>query len=221
MKQWIQRCSILSLTVMMAGSLAACGQKAAPNPSTNTRTQSNQAYNQGTGTTGTNNAAANRTGGTQSYGGQYASYAAPGTAGNMGTTGNMYGTGITGTGTTKNMGNTGTAQQRAVANRAASVASKVPGVMRATAVAHGKDVVIGLDINNVARGRATIERDVQRAVKSAEPGYNVHVSADRGIHQRVRTLNDRMRAGHPIHTLTQDVGVLIRDVGRTITAPFR
>lgn len=187
MKQWIKRCTVLSVAVMMAGSLAACGQKAAPNPST-TRTQNYQMH-----------ATPNYTNGMQPYG-NYTPYAAPGGV-------HPYTTGNT--------------KQHAAADRAASVAAKVPGVTHATAVVHGKDVVVGLDINNVTRGRAKIERDVQRAVKSAEPGYNVHVTADRGIHQRVRTLNDRVRAGHPIHTLTQDVGVLIRDIGRAVTTPFR
>lgn len=115
------------------------------------------------------------------------------------------------------------ATEQAVADRMVHEAAKVPGVSHATAVVNGRDAVIGLDITNTAHGqnRAAVEHKVLAAVKQAEPGYNVHVTADHQIHQRIRTLHTRMQAGHPIRTLTNDVGVIIRDIGHAITAPFR
>jgi spore cortex protein len=110
---------------------------------------------------------------------------------------------------------------RAAADRMAAIAANVPGVTRATAIVHGNDAVIGIDTTNVTKGRPAIERQVYNAVKAAEPRYNVYVTTDSTLHQRIRTLNDQMRTGHPIRTLAQDVGVIIRDIGRAVTAPFR
>ncbi|BAU25965.1 YhcN/YlaJ family sporulation lipoprotein [Aneurinibacillus soli] len=112
--------------------------------------------------------------------------------------------------------------ERAAADRMVHTARKVPGVAHATAVVNGKDAVIGLDITNTAaQNKRAVEYKVANAVKKAEPGYNVHVTTDTQLNQRIRTLNTQVQAGHPIRTLANDVGVIIQDIGRAVTAPFR
>lgn len=112
--------------------------------------------------------------------------------------------------------------ERAAADRMVRTATKVPGVVHATAVVNGKDAVIGLDITNTAaQNKRAIEYKVAHAVKKAEPGYNVHVTTDAQLHQRIRTLNTQVQTGHPVRTLANDVGIIIKDIGRAVTAPFR
>lgn len=87
--------------------------------------------------------------------------------------------------------------KQAVTDRVVNTAANIQGVTHATAVVSGRDAVIGLDINKGTKNRAMIEREVANAVKKANPGYSVHVTADRTLHQRIRTLNSQVRSGHP------------------------
>jgi spore cortex protein len=198
MKKAIKNLAVVSLIAVSASSIAACGQKAAPNKGTTpgARTQSYQygapGYNTGMHPYGT-----------QPHG--VAPYANYGTAPNTGG-------GITGPRTLS--------AQTAVAERAANDAKKVPGVARATAVCQGNDIVIGIDTVHTTN-RTALERKVAHVVKAAEPRYNVYVTSDKVIHQRIRTVSDQVRTGHPVRTLANDISTIIRDIGRAVTAPFR
>ncbi|WP_047153014.1 YhcN/YlaJ family sporulation lipoprotein [Aneurinibacillus tyrosinisolvens] len=110
--------------------------------------------------------------------------------------------------------------EQRVADHMARLATGVKGVSRASAVVNGKDVIIGIDGANAADAKVK-EREVYQALRKSQPGYNIHVTSDRNLHQRIRTLNTQMAAGHPVRDLTADIGALIRDIGRTVTAPFR
>lgn len=115
-----------------------------------------------------------------------------------------------------------------IAERVADVAEDVPGVSRATAIVYGNDIVIGIDQRKQKDVRA-LEQKVRHMVQSKEPGYNVHVTSDDKIHTRIRSVytnmnnnnTNRITAGHPIRDLGNDVAYIIRDIGRTVTAPFR
>jgi YhcN/YlaJ family sporulation lipoprotein len=115
-----------------------------------------------------------------------------------------------------------------VAERVADVAEDVPGVSRATAIVYGNDIVVGIDGTNNKDVRA-LEREVQRIVKSREPGCNVHVTADDDIHTRIQSVytnmnnynTNQVNPDHPIRDLGTDVTDIIRDIGRTVTAPIR
>ena len=76
-----------------------------------------------------------------------------------------------------------------------------------------------------------VENNVRQRVQAKEPGYKVHVTSDAKIHTRIHTIyttmntnmNNNMRnnPGHPVRALGTDMADVIRDIGRTVTAPFR
>lgn len=112
-------------------------------------------------------------------------------------------------------------REKAVADRMVREAMKIPAVAYATAVVNGQDAVIGIDINtDNKRNAVAIEHKVAAAVKKAEPRYNVHVTANRLIHEQIRTLHTQMQGEHPVRTLTNDVKVIIRDIDRSIRLPL-
>ncbi|WCK55755.1 YhcN/YlaJ family sporulation lipoprotein [Aneurinibacillus sp. Ricciae_BoGa-3] len=106
------------------------------------------------------------------------------------------------------------------ARRMSQLAANINGVTRATALVNGRDAVVGIE-GAQPHNRKMLERHVQQTLKRAEPGYAIHVTADPGLNQRIRTLNTQMGAGQPIRNVGQDISLLIRDISRTITTPFR
>lgn len=129
-----------------------------------------------------------------------------------------------GTGTyTENNGHFNHNQSKRVARTAADLAKGVQGVSKATAVAHGKDIVVGIDVKNGA-DKKTVERHVREKVQSKEPTYRIHVTADHKIHTRIQGMANNMNnnnANHPVRALGTDVADVIRDIGRAVAAPFR
>lgn len=120
-------------------------------------------------------------------------------------------------------------EDQRIAQNAAIVAKSVGNVDRATAVVNGNDIVIGIDVKQGANERK-VEENVRQKVKQGYPGYNVHVTADRNIHKRIGTLsrdwlnnngNNNMTPGQPVRDLGNDIADVIRDIGRTVTAPLR
>lgn len=107
-----------------------------------------------------------------------------------------------------------------VANRLARIAADIDGVTKATAVVNGKEAVVGIDVDP-RKNRTTVENNVLLAVRKGDPAYTIHITSNANLNQRIRTLNDQMKAGHPIRTIGQDFSTIIRDIGKTISAPFR
>jgi hypothetical protein len=244
---------MLLIPTLVIGGLSACGYNrgARTNTYDGTRTYgTNYGTTYGTpygaNTYGTNYGT---TYGTNTYGTNYnyprGTAYGPGTTGtNLYGTGTMYGTGANTYGTrwgtnmygtnygtygTNTYGMTGTAtnysNDQRVANRAANEAMNVAGVARATAVANGNNLVVGIDVKSGMNTR-DVEQRVLRTVKAKETGYNVHVTADANINTRIRNVYNSMTnptatPGHPVRDLGRDVGSIIRDIGRTVTAPFR
>jgi spore cortex protein len=236
---------MLLIPTLVIGGLSACGYNrgARTNTYDGTRTYgTTYGTPYGANTYGTNYGT---TYGTNTYGTNYPGGTAygPGTYGaNTYGAGNMYGTGANaygsnrwGTNTygtnygTNTYGMTGTAtnysNDQRVANRAANEAMNVAGVSRATAVANGNNLVIGIDAK-AGTNTKDVEQRVLRTVKAKESGYNVHVTADPNINTRIRNAYNSMTnptatPGHPVRDLGRDVGSIIRDIGRTVTAPFR
>lgn len=200
MNKVTKKCTVISLVAIMAGSIAACNPAAAPN-------NTNRTQNYGVNQYQPNAAAPRNYDGFYPYNTQYNGM-------------QPYGT-YTPNANTGFQPNGTESHNQALADRIVNTATNVPGVTRATAVVNGKDAVIGLDVTNMTKSRAMIERDVANAVRKAVPGCNVHVTADRTLHQRISTLDSQVRSGHPVRTLAQDVGTLITDIGRAVTAPFR
>jgi len=109
-----------------------------------------------------------------------------------------------------------------VSEKIAKHVSAVSGVDKATVILNNRDAVVGIDLKSGAN-KAAVEQKVMQAVKRVEPNYAVHVTTDKKLHTRIRSLHGQMVPldGHPIRNLSEDVGTLIRDMGRTITAPLR
>lgn len=107
-----------------------------------------------------------------------------------------------------------------VANRMARIAADIDGVTKATAVIHGKDAIVGVDVDK-RKNTKIVETNVYNAVQKADPAYRVHITSNADLNQRIRVLNTQMKTGHPLQNIGQDFSTILRDIGRTITAPFK
>jgi YhcN/YlaJ family sporulation lipoprotein len=127
-----------------------------------------------------------------------------------------------------------------LAERIARAADSVPGVDRATAVVSGNDAVVGVDTRLNAgdlQRRQVVERQVHAAVRAVAPNLNIRVTSDAAMLVRIRNLSDAIRGGmaNTMNAVTtgpntvagnltnaaNDFAALLRDLGRTVTAPFR
>jgi hypothetical protein len=129
---------------------------------------------------------------------------------------------------------------RQLADRIARAADSVPGVVQATALVRGNDVVVGVQTRMNAANRTqrqVVERQVHSAVRAIAPNYNIRVTSDSAMLTRIRNLDATLRgdtrgaangittgpttvAGN-IANAGRDFTALLRDVGRAVTAPFR
>lgn len=98
----------------------------------------------------------------------------------------------------------------------------IKGVSNATVFVHDKNVIVGLDIDNV-QDRERIEKQVKQAVQKSEKGYQVYVTSDKNTHARIHNMKDQMAPlnGNPMRDMGNDVEDLIKDIGNAVTAPFR
>lgn len=192
------------------------------------------------------------------------------TQGNYSNTGTL-GAGIANNGTRNNRMRTynGTrvnGYNRALADRLAVAADRVPGVQRATAIVYGNDVVIGVDTRfgtmNDTNQRRVVEQQVHAAARAIAPHYTIRVTSERNMLTRIRNLDNTFRGnimtdnrpgiggagadnnggfgggimrgngnapfmGGPntvagnLGNAGNDFASLVRDLGRTVTAPFR
>lgn len=200
------------LVLTMAGALAACGSRAGTNNGAKTQSETYRLNQYNTNGTTMDDNFGIRPYGTQQYGlrpdmaymypksnmipGRYNTYGVHPYASNQ--------------------------QDQKAAERVAQLAAHVNGVTRATAVVDGRDAVIGIE-GATASNMKMLERNVHEAVKRAEPGYTIHVTADKTLTQRIRTLSSRVKGAgaRTLQTAGEDVRMLIRDIGRSVTAPFR
>jgi hypothetical protein len=93
----------------------------------------------------------------------------------------------------------------------------VDGVKEARVIAHNNDVVIGItadkDIDNV-------KREVERSAKGLADGKNVRVVTDNDAVGRIRTIDDRLRAGTAFEEVGATFTEMLRDLGRAAQRPF-
>lgn len=207
--------------LVIALSLTACGTyKAAPPNTQGARTTQVQ-----------NQAQPSRIVGWATTQGQTGQPAAPLTRG-------MYGPGTTGT-TSYGAGTQGAHQMafdQRLADRVVHAADQVPGVQSATAIVRGNDIVVGINTratNQTATQQRVIENQVHAAVRSIAPGHNIRITSDAPMVTRIRTLAQSIRGygqemtngpttvGANLTNAGRDFGMLLRDLGRTVTAPFR
>lgn len=221
MKKWLYPLSCLALVSM----LAACGTNNGTNTgagnTTDPQTQSRPGYN----TLSSNNFGYNtyNDGMDRRYpaGSFYNSY-------RNGTNGYLNNNGVYGA-------TSGTAafdQQRA--EQLARIADQVRGVDGATVLVRGNDAVIGITSRLTAdnpKQRQALERRVLAAVRNHDPSLRVHVTADRDMYNRIRNMEQSQRNGNGTTGSTtvggnlanagDDFAALLRDLGRTVSAPFR
>ncbi len=109
-----------------------------------------------------------------------------------------------------------------VSDEIAKRVSGVKGVSKATVIVQNHDAIVGIDVK-AGEDVKKVEQQVRREAERAESGYKVHVTSDRKLHTRIQSIRAQMKPldGHPIRNFTEDVGTLIRDIGRTATAPLR
>ncbi|MCR8655848.1 YhcN/YlaJ family sporulation lipoprotein [Paenibacillus endoradicis] len=99
---------------------------------------------------------------------------------------------------------------------------KIKGVSAATVFVNNNDVVVGVDLKDNAN-KAEVEKQVKKAVEKSDKGYKVHVTSDKNMHTRIQDMKTQMvpMDGHPVRNMAKDVGILIEDIGKAITAPLR
>lgn len=121
-----------------------------------------------------------------------------------------------------NMANNNNMQlNQRVADRMENTAEKVNGVSESTVIVRGNDAVVGIDLKE-NQNRNNVERKVHRALRQTEPGYNIHVTSEQKLHNRIKNMDTQMTdENQPVQDLTEDFTSLVRDIGRTVTAPFR
>lgn len=95
-----------------------------------------------------------------------------------------------------------------VAQRMVQIATKMPQVEGATAVAAGGYTIVGIDVDPALdRGRVgTIKYSVAEALKEDPQGANALVTADTDLVQRLRELSDAARNGRPIAGIAEELG---------------
>jgi YhcN/YlaJ family sporulation lipoprotein len=107
---------------------------------------------------------------------------------------------------------------KVVSEKMAQHVSSVKGVTKATVAIDNRNAVIGIDVK-AGEDTAAVARNVKLKAEQAEPGYTVHVTADRNLHTRIQRFHQQMVPldGHPIHNTAEDIGVIIRDIGHALT----
>ncbi|MFD2371021.1 YhcN/YlaJ family sporulation lipoprotein [Brevibacillus sp. GCM10020057] len=130
-----------------------------------------------------------------------------------------------------------------LAEQLTRVADDVPGVDRATVVVHGQDAVIGIRVrkNLGPEQGKVIEQQVHSAARAVSPRLNIRVTSDPAMFARILGINAAIyqEAQHRTHNVSKqmsqipsnvsnevsniayDFGLLLKDLGRTVTAPFR
>nr|WP_243864731.1 YhcN/YlaJ family sporulation lipoprotein [Paenibacillus castaneae] len=119
--------------------------------------------------------------------------------------------------TNNKMNAAGTGQE---AKQLVNRAELVSGVKKATVVVNNNDAIVGIDVDNTGK-KAIIEKQVHSALKTQYPQYNIHVTSDPNLHERIRSIDGTHSMEHPVKTLGSDVTLLIRDIGNAVTRPFR
>ncbi|QOS99482.1 YhcN/YlaJ family sporulation lipoprotein [Brevibacterium sp. JNUCC-42] len=127
------------------------------------------------------------------------------------------------------------AYNRELADRISTAVKKIKGVHSATTVVFGNEAVVGIELkdNKHSSHRRTIEREVNNVAVKAAPHHRIYVTADtkmvlrvKGIDKNYRSYWSNMTSGPNTVTgnlsnVGSDFGMLVIDLGRTITAPFR
>ncbi|MBD3917560.1 YhcN/YlaJ family sporulation lipoprotein [Paenibacillus sp. PR3] len=80
---------------------------------------------------------------------------------------------------------------RALAEKLSKKAAAVRGVSQATAVVYGNDAIIGIDVKQGMNTR-NVEKKVHESVRAEAKGLKVHITGDKNIHTRIRSLQTQL-----------------------------
>lgn len=98
--------------------------------------------------------------------------------------------------------------------------SHMDGVDKATVLVSNQDILVGVDAKK-GKDPKVVEEYVRHHLTLDQPGYRVHVTSDKKLHARIRNLNTKVNGGHPIQHFSNDVKAILKDIGKTVTAPFK
>lgn len=98
-----------------------------------------------------------------------------------------------------------------VASRASEAAEDIAGIDRAVSVAQGADIVVAIDVNQKGDVQG-LEQKVQQVIAKNEQGYNVYVTSDPDIKERVHTLFTNMN-NVKTSFVSNGIGEIIYDIG--------
>ena len=106
------------------------------------------------------------------------------------------------------------------AEEMAKSTQKVSGVSKATVIVNGHNAVVGLGVHNNQHAKK-LEKHIHYALTKKFPSYKIYVTTDNALNQRIVTAHTQMISNHPVKQFAANVGTIIRDIGRTVTKPFR
>ncbi len=108
-----------------------------------------------------------------------------------------------------------------LADRLEQIADHAPGVKRATAVVRGKQVVIGIELDQPLDSRSVqaVEQKVRADAGAIIPSYNVHVTSDKQLVSQIRTMNRYVSNGSG-EAWAQRFTRVVRDIERSHSDSF-
>lgn len=98
-----------------------------------------------------------------------------------------------------------------IATHLANIAADVPDVNDAVAIIAGPYAVVGIDINGETDREqvGTIKYAVSEALRNDPYGKTAVVIADADMMQRLREMNMKMRQGHPVQGITEELAEIV------------
>ncbi len=107
----------------------------------------------------------------------------------------------------KNQTNIQQTKSTSKADHLVNLATRVKGVKKASAVVVNKVAVVGITVDDkLERSRVgTIKYSVAESLKEDPLGATAFVTADPGLVQRIREMNEDIRNGRPIAGITEEL----------------
>ncbi|MEW9668221.1 YhcN/YlaJ family sporulation lipoprotein [Ammoniphilus sp. 3BR4] len=73
--------------------------------------------------------------------------------------------------------------------RIADLADDTPGVARSSSIVYGEDIVVGIQVRNFSES-TYLEQKVKRLIQEREPGYNIYVTSNNQMNERIRAITE-------------------------------
>ncbi|MGO4546478.1 YhcN/YlaJ family sporulation lipoprotein [Paenibacillus sp. 2TAB23] len=99
-------------------------------------------------------------------------------------------------------------------------ADQVTGVGKAAVVILKKDAFVALSLDENGK-KTIIEKQVYAALKGQYPAYDIHVTADEGLRERITELNALIGKGAPIQSLSKHAALIVQDINAQLSPAVR